>query len=79
MPHRRWREFVDLIAKRLPLQTISDMLGVPEADRERVMEAADTLVSAADPELFADREPIEVLGGALWTLDRIRHRARQAS
>jgi cytochrome P450 len=61
-------DFVDLIAKRLPLQTISDMLGVPEADRERVMEAADTLIAAADPEVFGDRQPIEVLGGALWTL-----------
>ena len=28
-------DFVELIAKRLPLQTISDMIGVPEADRER--------------------------------------------
>jgi cytochrome P450 len=41
-------EFVDLIAKRLPLQTISSMLGVPEADRERVMEAADTLIAAGE-------------------------------
>jgi cytochrome P450 len=61
-------DFVDLIAKRLPLQTISDMLGVPAADRERVMEAADTLIAASDPEVFGDRPPIEVLGGALWTL-----------
>jgi cytochrome P450 len=61
-------DFVDLIAKRLPLQTISDMLGVPEADRERVMQAADTLIAAADPEVFGDRRPIEVLGTALWTL-----------
>ena len=42
-------DFVELIAKRLPLQTISDMLGVPEADRERVMEAADTLVMRGRP------------------------------
>jgi cytochrome P450 len=61
-------DFVELIAKQLPLQTISDMLGVPPADRERVMEAADTLIAAADPEVFGDRQPIEVLGGALWTL-----------
>jgi cytochrome P450 len=61
-------DFVDLIAKRLPLQTISDMLGVPEADRDRVMEAADMLIAAADPEVFGDRQPIEVLGAALWTL-----------
>ncbi len=55
-------DFVELIAKRLPLQTISDMLGVPDADRERVMEAADTLIAAADPEVFGDRKPLEVLG-----------------
>jgi cytochrome P450 len=61
-------DFVNLIAKRLPLQTISDMLGVPEPDRERVMQAADTLVAVADPEVFGDRAPLEVLGGALWTL-----------
>ena len=61
-------DFVELIAKRLPLQTISAMLGVPEADRERVMAAADMLVAAGDPEVFGDRQPIEVLGGALWTL-----------
>ena len=61
-------DFVDLIAKRLPLQTISDMLGVPASERERVMEAADTLIAASDPEVFGDRAPIEVLGGALWTL-----------
>ncbi len=72
-------DFVELIAKRLPLQTISDMLGVPDADRERVVEAADTLVSAADPEVFGDRTPLEVLGTALWTLtefatDLAKHR-----
>ena len=61
-------DFVDLIAKQLPLQTISDMLGVPAADRARIMEAADTLIAASDPEVFGDRPPIEVLGGALWTL-----------
>jgi hypothetical protein len=61
-------DFVQLVAKRLPLQTISDMLGVPEADRERVMEAADTLIGASDPDVFGDRSPLEVLGTALWTL-----------
>jgi cytochrome P450 len=61
-------DFVELVAKRLPLQTISDMLGVPDSDRERIMAAADTLISATDPEVFADRHPLEVLGGALWTL-----------
>src|SRR5436309_8542254 len=61
-------DFVELIAKRLPLVTISDMLGVPEADRERVVQAADTLITAADPEMMAQGAPLELLGTALWTL-----------
>jgi len=61
-------DFVGLIAKRLPLVTISDMIGVPEADRERVVAAADLLVTTSDPEVFGERPPIEVVGEALWTL-----------
>jgi cytochrome P450 len=61
-------DFVELIAKRLPLVTISDMIGVPHADRERVVAAADLLVTTSDPEVFGERPPIEVLGEALWTL-----------
>jgi cytochrome P450 len=61
-------DFVELIAKRLPLVTISDMIGVPQADRERVVAAADLLVTTSDPEAFGDRPPVEVLGEALWTL-----------
>jgi cytochrome P450 len=61
-------DFVELIAKQLPLVTISDMIGVPEADRERVVAAADILVSVADPEVFGDLPPVQVLGEALWTL-----------
>jgi cytochrome P450 len=61
-------DFVELIAKRLPLVTISDMIGVPDADRERVVAAADLLVSVSDPEAFGERPPIEVLGEALWML-----------
>jgi len=61
-------DFVSLIAKRLPLITISDMMGVPDADRERVVKAADTLVTVGDPEVIGDQAPIEALGQALWTL-----------
>lgn len=61
-------DFVTLVAKRLPLVTISDMIGVPDADRERVVANADMLVSVADPEAFGERAPLEVLGEAMWTL-----------
>jgi cytochrome P450 len=61
-------DFVELIAKRLPLSTISDMIGVPESDRERIVHAADTLVTVGDPEVSGDQSPLEALGQALWTL-----------
>jgi cytochrome P450 len=61
-------DFVELFAKRLPLITISEMIGVPDADRERVVKAADTLVTVSDPEVTGDQAPVEVLGAALWTL-----------
>jgi cytochrome P450 len=75
-------DFVELIAKRLPLVTISDMIGVPEADRERVVHAADELVTLADPDVLAGREPIVALGEALATLHQFAtelaaHRERQ--
>jgi cytochrome P450 len=61
-------DFVDLVAKRLPLVTISDMIGVPDEDRERVVTAADTLVTAADPEVNQGRPLLEVMGQAVFTL-----------
>ncbi|HEX5225759.1 MAG TPA: cytochrome P450 [Solirubrobacteraceae bacterium] len=61
-------DFVEMVARRLPLVTISDMIGVPEPDRERIVAAADMLVSVADPEVFGERQPLELLGEALWTL-----------
>lgn len=61
-------DFVDLIAKRLPLETISAMVGVADADREAVVEAADAIVSAGDPEFCAGREPLQVVGEALIAL-----------
>ncbi len=61
-------DFVELVAKRLPLITISSMIGVPEDDRERVVEAADVLVTVADPEVSGDQAPVVALGTAVWTL-----------
>lgn len=61
-------DFVELIAKRLPLMTISEMVGVPEADRDRVVEAADVLVTALDDDVETGVPPLQKLGQALWTL-----------
>ena len=63
-------DFVALIAKRLPLQTISDMIGVPDADRERIVAAADTIVSVGDEEFLGGREPMAALGEAIFALSQ---------
>jgi cytochrome P450 len=70
-------DFVELIARRLPLQTISDMLGVPEEDRERVVQAADELITASDPEYAGERPVVEILGAALMTLTSYAHEMAQ--
>ena len=63
-------DFVALIAKRLPLQTISDMIGVPDADRDSVVAAADALVSTGDEQFLAGRDALAVMGEAIWTLSQ---------
>lgn len=74
-------DFVELVSKRLPLMTIAQMIGVPDADRDAYVENADALVSVADPEWLGDREPLAVLGTALWELTQAaieiaEHRSR---
>ncbi len=61
-------DFVSLVAKRLPLMTIAAMVGVPDAERDAYVEHADALVSVADPDYLAGRDPLAVLGTALWEL-----------
>jgi cytochrome P450 len=52
-------DFVQACAKRLPMRTVSDLIGIAEPDREAVAEAADNLFSAADPEVRRGRDPAE--------------------
>jgi cytochrome P450 len=54
-------DFVDLCAKELPIRTLSDMMGIPESERQQVAHAADAVVSWADPEYLNGRNPLEVL------------------
>ncbi|MDT7694814.1 MAG: hypothetical protein QOI75_4181 [Pseudonocardiales bacterium] len=61
-------DFVEQVAARLPMWTISEMIGIPEADRDRVAAAAGAMVSWNDPDFVGDGEPIGVLFNALTTL-----------
>jgi cytochrome P450 len=54
-------DFVDICAKELPIRTLSDMVGIPESERERLAHAADAMVSSGDPEYLNGRHPLEVL------------------
>lgn len=47
-------DFVSACSARLPMTTVSDIIGVPEADRLRVAEAAENLVKVTDPETAGD-------------------------
>ena len=54
-------DFVEQCAKELPIRTLSDMVGIPESERQQVAHAADALVSWGDPVYLAGRNPLEVL------------------
>ena len=64
-------DFVEHCAKELPLRTLSDMMGIPEAERQHVAEAADALVSANDPVFLDGREALAVLGENIMYLHQV--------
>jgi cytochrome P450 len=61
-------DFVASVSQRLPMWTISEMMGVPAPERKHVVEAADSLVSWNDPEVQAGREPLQVMVDSLLAL-----------
>lgn len=60
-------ELVDTLSMKVPLQTISEMLGVPGDRREELWDAANTLVNAQNPERMADEDDpfTAILGSAI--------------
>jgi cytochrome P450 len=64
-------DFVQVVAKQLPMRTIADMLGTAEEDRERVQILGDTMVSLGDEETLQGRNLIEVAGATIWELTQI--------
>lgn len=66
-------DFVEQCAKELPIRTLSDMVGIPESERQQVAHAADALVSWADPVYLAGRNPLEVLLESQLYLHQVAH------
>lgn len=65
------RDFVEQVSMRLPLWTVSEMLGVPEDTRARMVKAVDDMVGYNDPEYIADGDPLTTLLGGMATLHEI--------
>jgi cytochrome P450 len=64
-------DFVEHCAKQLPIRTLSDMVGIPESEREQVAQAADAMVSLGDPAFLDGRNPLEVLAGSQMYLHQV--------
>lgn len=64
-------DFVEHCAKELPIRTLSDMVGIPESERQQVAHAADAMVSWGDPVYLAGRSPLEVLLGSQMYLHQV--------
>jgi cytochrome P450 len=67
-------DFVEAVAKRLPMMTIMRMLGVPERDQEAVLWAVDAAVSWNDPEFLAGRTPLEVVTESMTIMTEVAFR-----
>jgi cytochrome P450 len=65
------RDFVEQVSMRLPLWTISGMLGVREDTRDRLVKAVDDMVGYNDPEYIGDGDPLTCLFGGIGALHDI--------
>lgn len=61
-------DFVELVAKRLPLLTFARFMGVTPEDRDAVVDAADAAVSYANPVWLDGRDPLQAVAGALMVI-----------
>lgn len=61
-------DFVEQVSKRLPMWSIYEMMGLDPELREEVTRHADGMVSWADPDVAAGREPMQVLIDSLFGL-----------
>lgn len=66
--------FVDDIAMKLPLLAIADLIGVPEADRERLFAWTNAIMNTDDPDFDSDpmNAHVELMGYAYNMADQRR-------
>ena len=61
-------DLVSALSMRLPIWTISEMLGVPEERRDELREAANLMVAASDPRFRSGDDPFSSVLGAAITM-----------
>lgn len=61
-------DFVTAVSARLPMWTISQMIGIPQERRQQVADAANAMVAWNDPDYVGDGDPMAVLLESLMTL-----------
>lgn len=68
-------DFVHDIAMSLPLQAIADLIGVPEADREKLFEWTNAIMNTDDPDFQTDHVAAnaELMGYAYTMAEERRH------
>lgn len=72
---RDFGNFVDDIAMPLPLQAIADLIGVPEADREKLFHWTNTIMNTDDPDFETDHVAANAeLMGYAYTMAEDRRR-----
>ncbi|QIS10664.1 cytochrome P450 [Nocardia arthritidis] len=68
-------DFVEQVACELPLQAIAELIGVPQADRRKIFDWSNQMISYDDPEFEGDHHAAtaEVMGYA-WNMAEQRRR-----
>ncbi|MDN5915173.1 MAG: cytochrome P450 [Pseudonocardia sp.] len=61
-------DFVTAVSARLPMWTVSQMIGIPLQKRQEVADAANAMVAWNDPDYVGDGDAMGVLLSALMTL-----------
>lgn len=62
---------VEHVSRRLPMWTISEMMGVASGDSDHFAHMANRMVAAADPEVIADSDPLTVIVECLMGLTQM--------
>src|SRR3954469_23571756 len=64
-------DFVQVLAKQVPMRMIAEMIGVEGGDEERLQLAAEALVNSGDVEFFGDEDPLVVAGQSIWAISQM--------